>query len=98
MMKRDKNPSVSFRLTEQEYAELDRLAEHRGCSRSEAMRLIFHLGLPAAQTGVRRNHGRIAELLEYIGVTMGVVISRDHPDYVEVIERVSRERMAEYHG
>ena len=93
----DKMPIVTVRFTRAEIRAIDALAASRGCSRSEAIRIAFRLGAPLAKDGFAINFTRFAEVIEQVGAGIALIIKRDHPDFSDMIERLTDERLGQYH-
>ena len=77
---------------------LDSFAKERGCSRSEASRLVFHFGLPLAVASHSFNVSRVLLILEQLSASMDLIVTREHPDYAEKIIDIAQERVEVHHA
>jgi NADH:ubiquinone oxidoreductase subunit D len=93
-----KNPFLALRLSPAEFEALDRLAEKRCCSRSEAARLALTIGVPLATSGLSLDLRRIAILLEYTQAGIDVIISREHADFADSLETLAIQRVEQFHA
>ena len=91
-------PTLTVRFTRAEIRVIEALAASRGCSRSEAVRIAIRLGAPLAKDGFSINFTRVAEVLEQVGAGLALIIKRDHPDFAEMIDRLTDERLGQYHA
>ena len=89
---------VGFRLSSQAVATLDSFAKERGCSRSEASRLVLHFGLPLAVASHSFNVSRVLLILEQLSASMDLIVTREHPDYAEKIIDIAQERVEVHHA
>ncbi|WP_176472970.1 ribbon-helix-helix protein, CopG family [Sphingomonas lenta] len=96
-MTTERDPHVGVRLPRAQLAQVDELAKDHGCSRSEALRLVIHYGLPMARLGTSLNIARFAVALEYAMAACSVIISREHADVLERVEDTVRGRLDEFH-
>lgn len=88
---------ITVRLSKTEMATIDVLAQSRGCSRSEAVRVALRMGAPLTKDGFAINFTRFAELLEETAAGMAIVIHRDHDDYLDRIREIVDENIRLYH-
>jgi len=93
-----KNPFLALRLSPAELKDIDRLAEARGCSRSDAARLAMRFGAPLATHGFKVDLTRLLFILEHLGASIDVIMSRDHADVYEALETLANKRMEQYHA
>lgn len=89
---------ITVRLSPAEAEALDGLAQSRGCSRSEAIRVALRAGAPLVKDGFSVNFTRFAEVLEQVGAGMSIVLKRDHPDHADTVEELAMERLELYHA
>jgi hypothetical protein len=89
---------VGVRLPPDEFEQLERLMEARGCSKSEAMRLALSFGIPLALQATGVNVRRFATALEFLVASMGIIIRREHPDHEAEVRELVLERLEEFHA
>lgn len=93
-----KSNVVSARLRAEQLTELAALAETRNCSRNEAIRIALAVGLPLANQGFTFNVARLLFILEHLGASIDVIMSREHADVYEHLETLAAKRMEEFHA
>ena len=92
------NPFLALRVSPVELEAIDRLAEKRGCSRSEAARLALMIGTPLALSGLNLDLRRPAVLLEYTQAGIDVILTREHADLADKLEAIAVQRVEQFHA
>ncbi|RIV84229.1 ribbon-helix-helix protein, CopG family [Aurantiacibacter zhengii] len=90
--------SVGVTLSPQMVGKLDHLANVRGVSRSEAIRVSLELGVPLLNLGIALNGQRALTILEHTQLALSLLVERQYPEDSDELIRAAMRNVREHHA
>ncbi|MEO1489466.1 MAG: ribbon-helix-helix domain-containing protein, partial [Pseudomonadota bacterium] len=90
--------SVGVTLSPRIIDQVDRLAEARGVSRSEAIRISVDVGIPLLQLGLALNTERALTILEHTQLALSLLVERQYPEDVNELINQALANVRDYHA